>query len=46
MLSTYLLYVAGSAFAKDISDLSERGVCDRPANTPCWFGRKTRLMGH
>lgn len=45
MLWTYLLYELGSLFLKEISDLSERGVCDRPAKTPHWFGRKTKVMG-
>lgn len=45
MLWTYFLYELGSLFLKEISDLSERGVCDRPAKTPHWFGRKTKVMG-
>lgn len=45
MLWTYFLYELGSLFLKEISDLSERGVCDRPAKTPQWFGRKTKVMG-
>lgn len=32
MFSTYFLYVCGLDMLKEISDLSERGLCDRPGN--------------
>lgn len=46
MFSTYFLYVGGLDMLKEISDLSERGLCDRPGNRNTREKVSNRTCGH